>query len=131
MAAIQEGKVDRFAKQMQFDWVYRDGETAQVDMPITPECKNSRGFIHGGAILALADEAAGTCVHGDGRTYVTQSVDCKFIANVTEGTLHAHAKLVHRGRRTAISEFRITSDDGTLIAAGQGSFCCIANEMLY
>ena len=56
---------------------------------------------------------------------------CKFISNVTEGTLHAEAKLLHRGRRTAVSEFRITADDGTLIATGQGIFFCIADTMLY
>ena len=131
MASIQPDKIDRFYQSQHYVTVYRDETTARIDMPIYPEHKNSRGFLHGGAILGLADEAAGNCVHGDGRTYVTQSLDCKFISNVTEGTLHAEAKLLHRGRRTAVSEFRITSDDGTLIAAGQGIFFCIANEMLY
>ena len=131
MAAITPDKVDRFYQSQHYQTFERTPEYTRVEMPICPEHKNSRGFIHGGAILALADETAGTCVHTDGRTYVTQSMDCKFIANVTEGTLHAEAKLLHRGRRTAISEFRITADDGTLIAAGQGIFFCVADTMLY
>ena len=131
MAAITPEKIDRFYRSKHYETLERTPECTRVDMPIHPEHKNSRGFLHGGAVLGLADETAGTCVHTDGRTYVTQSLDCKFIANVTEGTLHGEAKLVHRGRRTAISEFRITSDDGTLIAAGQAIFFCIENEMLY
>ena len=131
MAAITPENIDRFYCSQHYETLERTPECTRVDMPIHPEHKNSRGFLHGGAVLGLADETAGTCVHTDGRTYVTQSLDCKFIANVTEGTLHGEAKLVHRGRRTAISEFRITSDDGTLIAAGQAIFFCIANEMLY
>lgn len=131
MAAIDPERIDRFYRSQHYETLEHTAECTRVDMPIHPEHKNSRGFLHGGAILGLADETAGTCVHTDGRTYVTQSLDCKFIANVQEGTLHAQAKLVHRGRRTAISEFRITSDDNTLIAAGQAIFFCIANEMQY
>ena len=131
MAATQPDKVDRFFNSQHYEIISREEKNVRVDMPIHPEHKNSRGFLHGGAILGLADETAGNCVHGDGRTYVTQSLDCKFISNVTEGTLHAEAHLLHRGRRTAVSEFRITSDDGTLIATGQGIFFCIADTMLY
>ena len=131
MASIQPEKIDRFYQSQHYETVEWSAERTRVDMPICDEHKNSRGFLHGGAILGLADETAGTCVHTDGRSYVTQSLDCKFIANVQEGTLHAEARLVHRGRRTAISEFRIIADDGTLIAAGQGIFFCVADEMLY
>ena len=108
-----------------------DETSARIDMPIHPEHKNSRGYIHGGAILGLADEATGTCIHGDGRSYVTQSLDCKFLANVTEGTLHCVATLVRRGKATGLADFRVTADDGTLIAAGQAIFFCISNDMLY
>ena len=131
MAAIQPDKVDRFYQSQHYVTVFRDETTARVDMPIHEEHKNSRGFIHGGAILGLADETAGTCIHGDGRTYVTQALDCKFLGNVKEGTLHAEAHLIKRGRATGLVEFVIKADDGTLIAAGQGIFYCISNEMLY
>lgn len=131
MASRQEGRIDRFYRSQHYETIYRDETSARIDMPIGPDHKNSRGFIHGGAILALADEAAGNCVHGDGRTYVTQELDCKFFANATEGTLHAEAKLLHRGRSTGAAEFRITRDDGKLVAAGQAIFFCISDEMLY
>ena len=130
MASIQPDKIDRFFQSQHYKVIYRDETTTRIEMPIHPEHKNSRGFIHGGAIAALADETAGNCVHGDGRTYVTQSLDCKFISNVTEGTLYAEAKLIHRGRRTAVAEYRITSDDGTLGPAGHVIFFCIADTML-
>lgn len=131
MASLQEGRIDRFYCSQHYQTLERSEERTVVEMPICPEHKNSRGFIHGGAILALADEAAGTCVHTDGRTYVTQSLDCKFLSNVTEGTLHARAWLVRRGRATALAEYQITADDGALIAAGQAIYFCVADEMQY
>ena len=131
MAAIESRKRDGFYLAQHYQTLQWSEEDTRVDMPIGPEHRNSRGFVHGGAILGLADETSGTCVHTDGRTYVTQSLDCKFIANVTEGTLHGQAKLIHRGRRTAIAEFRITADDGTLIASGQSILFCVSEQMLY
>ena len=131
MASIQEGRIDRFYRSQHYRTLERTAEHTVVEMPICPEHKNSRGYIHGGAILALADEASGTCMHTDGRTYVTQTLDCKFLGNVLEGTLRAEAKLIRRGRTTGLAEFRITADDGTLVAAGQAVFYCVADEMLY
>ena len=131
MGAINQGNTDLFFQSQHYERIYKDETTARIDMPIHPEHKNSRGFIHGGAILGLADEVAGSCMHADGRSYVTQHLDCNFLNNVKEGTLHAEAKLVKRGRSTGLSEFRITADDGTLVAAGQAIFFCIADKMLY
>jgi uncharacterized protein (TIGR00369 family) len=131
MAAIDPEKRDGFYESQHYETIRWTEADTLVEMPIGPEHKNSRGFIHGGAILALADETAGTCVHTDGRTYVTQALDCKFLANVKEGTLHARAWLIRRGRTTALSEFLITSDDGTAIASGQAIYYCVSPEMLY
>ena len=131
MASIAPEKIDRFYRSQHFETLEVSAEHSRVDMPIHPEHKNSRGYLHGGAILGLADEATGTSVHTDGRTYVTQTLDCKFLDNVTEGTLHAVAKGIRRGRRTAVAEFTVTADDGRLIAVGQAVYFCVSAVMEY
>ena len=67
-------------------------ETAEPDravyrLEIRPESRNPYGMVHGGALYTLADDAAGTAAHGDGRHYVTQHGDLHFLDNRAHGTV--------------------------------------------
>jgi uncharacterized protein (TIGR00369 family) len=99
---------------------------AVVDMTPTSEMANSAGFVHGGMISALADSAMGrslrTIKPGVARS---MSFDLKlsFINAAKVGeTLRATGRVVHAGRRTAVTECRVEGPGGRLVATASGTF---------
>lgn len=100
--------------------------SATVEMTPTEDMANHSGFVHGGMITALADSAMGrslrTLVPGVVRA---MSFDLKlsFISAAKVGeTLRAKGHVVHAGRRTAVTECRVETARGRLVAAASGTF---------
>lgn len=94
-------------------------------LEIRPESRNPYGMVHGGALYTLADDAAGTAAHTDGRHYVTQSGQLHFLNNRPSGVIRATGTVRHRGRSTVLAVVDITAEDGTLLATGEFSFFCV------
>ena len=99
---------------------------AVVDMTPSEEMANSLGFVHGGMISALADSAMGRALRtikpGVARS---MSFDLKlsFIKAAKVGeTLRATGRVVHAGRRTAVTECRVEGPGGRLVATASGTF---------
>jgi uncharacterized protein (TIGR00369 family) len=100
--------------------------TATVQMTPTDDMANHSGFVHGGMISALADSAMGrslrTLKPGVARA---MSFDLKlsFISAAKVGeTLRATGRVVHAGRRTAVTECRVEGPGGRLVATASGTF---------
>jgi acyl-CoA thioesterase len=87
-------------------------------------------MVHGGAIYAMADNAAGFVVHTDGRHNVTQTSALHFLRNQSEGTVTATARVRHRGNTTALVAVDITGDNGKLIATGEFTFFCVDKTVI-
>ena len=51
-------------------------DEAVFSLNVREESKNSFGMVHGGAIYAMADNAAGFVVHTDGRHHETRPARC-------------------------------------------------------
>ena len=100
-------------------------DRALLSLAIRPESLNVHGQIHGGAIYAMADNAAGCATSTDGRSYVTQASDMHFLRNQTEGIVKAEACVRHRGRTTVLVEVSVTGEGGKLLASGTFTFFCI------
>ena len=94
-------------------------------LDIRPESKNPRGYVHGGALCAMADTAAGVAVHSDGRTYVTQADTMHYLSNRMEGTIYAEGTVIHRGRTICIARADITDETGKLLCTGDFTFFCV------
>jgi uncharacterized protein (TIGR00369 family) len=95
-------------------------------MTPTDDMANHSGFVHGGMITALADSAMGrslrTLQPGVARA---MSFDLKlsFISAAKVGeTLRATGRVVHAGRRTAVTECRVEGPGGRLVATASGTF---------
>jgi len=78
---------------------------------------NPIGVVHGGYAATLLDSALGCAVHttlAAGVAYTTLSLETKFVRPVTRDIerVRAVAEVVHRGRRQATAEGRLT-DAGT------------------
>jgi uncharacterized protein (TIGR00369 family) len=100
--------------------------TATIEMVAQEQMANHSGFLHGGLISTLADTAMGRSVRTikpEVRRAASFDLKLSFIASARIGeTLRATAKVVHAGRRTCVTECRVESDRGRLIATASGTF---------
>jgi uncharacterized protein (TIGR00369 family) len=99
---------------------------AVIEMRAAPEMANSIGVVHGGMISTLADSAMGRSLRTIKPAVVRQvSFDLKlnFISAARIGeTLRATGRVVHAGRRTAVTECRVEGSGERLIATASGTF---------
>jgi 1,4-dihydroxy-2-naphthoyl-CoA hydrolase len=87
--------------------------TAQV--AVRDERRRPAGWVHGGVYAAIAEAIAsiGTAlaVLEQGDMAMGLSNNTSFLRPVTEGTIHATATRVHRGRTTWVWDVRFTDDE--------------------
>jgi 1,4-dihydroxy-2-naphthoyl-CoA hydrolase len=85
-----------------------------------PERCTAGGLLHGGALMALADNLGGTAAVANlapGQITATIESKTNFFAAVPKGDIaRAVCMPLHRGRTTIVLETRITRGDGKLAA---------------
>ena len=91
-----------------------------AEMLVRDELNNRFGALHGGAVMALADNLGGTATIANlpkgGRTATIES-KTNFFAGIPVGdTARAECTPLHRGRTTMVWQTRITRNDGRLCA---------------
>ena len=95
---------------------------AKIEMKLIPEHVNFNGFIFGGIIMSLADEAFAYGTNSVITPNVATQFNMHFIAGAKVGdTLTAECKVVKSGRRVCISEMVVTDQEGKLIAKATGT----------
>jgi uncharacterized protein (TIGR00369 family) len=87
---------------------------------------NPIGVVHGGYAATVLDSAIGCAVHTTlpaGTAYTTLTLEAKFVRPITRdtGPVLCSATVIHRGRRQATAEARLTDGDGHLLAHGTGT----------
>ena len=98
--------------------VTRDRVVAEV--VVREELTNRNGGLHGGAVMAIADNLGGTATfvnmpEGAGTTTIESKTN--FFAAVPLGdTVRAECTPLHRGRTTMVWQTKITRNDGRLCA---------------
>jgi uncharacterized protein (TIGR00369 family) len=84
------------------------------------ELNNRFGLLHGGAIMALADNLGGTAATANlkaGQSTTTIESKTNFFAAIPIGdTAYAECTALHRGRTTMVWQTRVTRGDGRLCA---------------
>ena len=108
------------AALMGFDRLYglelvalgEDEVSARV--PVREELKQPAGLVHGGVYAAVAESLASLAtalgVLGEGSTAMGLSNSTSFLRPITEGTVHARATRIHRGRTTWVWDVRFSDD---------------------
>jgi 1,4-dihydroxy-2-naphthoyl-CoA hydrolase len=103
---------------MKVTHVSRDRVTAEL--LVRAELGNRFGILHGGAIMALADNLGGTATIAnlpEDATTTTIESKTNFFGGIKVGdTAHAECTPLHRGRSTMVWQTRITRGDGKLAA---------------
>ena len=95
-------------------------ERITAELPVREELNNRFDIMHGGAIMALADNLGGTATTAnlkEGQSTTTIESKTNFFAAVPLGdTARAECTPLHRGRTTMVWQTRITRGDGRLCA---------------
>ncbi|MFQ5996159.1 MAG: PaaI family thioesterase [Dehalococcoidales bacterium] len=95
---------------------------AKVTIKLTPEHENFNGFVFGGIIMAVADQAFAYAVNSMSRPNIASQFNIHFIAAAKAGDeLIAEGRVVKSGRRVSIAEMTVTNQEGKLIARATGT----------
>ena len=88
-------------------------------MPVDDRTRQPRGYLHGGASLALAESlgsyASALCVDLDSKVMFGQEINANHLRPVTEGLVTGTARPYHLGRTSHVWEIRINSEQGRLV----------------
>ena len=88
-----------------------------MSMPITPKVHQTKGFIHGGANVVLAETAASVgasrLIAEDEITFGME-INANHLRTVRNGLIYATATMRHKGKSTQVWEIDITDEDDNL-----------------
>jgi len=97
---------------------------ARFTLEIRPDFHNSQGFLQGGVIAALADEAVAYALFSlvpEGEMISTVEMKVNFLAPAQTGVIEAQAHIRKRGRTLSLGEVEVTQDT-RLVAKGMCTY---------
>ncbi|GLZ48126.1 hypothetical protein Acsp06_43110 [Actinomycetospora sp. NBRC 106375] len=96
----------------------RPGRDARLTAPPGPALANTAGHGHGGVLAALADVVAAAAVADDARPLRTAGLRVAYLRPaVLDGPMCLDARVVHRGRTSALTRVDVVGGDGRQCAA--------------
>lgn len=97
---------------------------AQVSIAVRPEFYHAARAVHGSVYFKALDDASFFAVNSvvDDVLVLTASFNIYLMRPISDGTLTAEGRLVHRSRRIYLAEAQLLDADGKQIAWGSGSF---------
>ncbi|HEY7230107.1 MAG TPA: PaaI family thioesterase [Pseudolabrys sp.] len=109
-----------FAEFIGMKITHVSAERVTAELVAREELNNRFGIMHGGALMALADNLGGTATTANlkpGQSTATIESKTNFFAAVPIGDIaKAECTPLHRGRTTMVWQTRITRSDGKLCA---------------
>lgn len=95
---------------------------ARVSMKLRPEHLTFNGYVFGGIVASLADQAFACATNSMGRTSIASQFNIHFVAGASpQDELVAEGKVVKKGRRVDLCEMTVTNQEGKLIATATGT----------
>jgi acyl-CoA thioesterase len=102
---------------------------AKTSMKIGEQHLNFNGYIFGGIIAAVADQAFAYATNSLVNQSIASQFNIHFINGASVGDeLFAECRVVKSGRRVGISEMTVTNQDGKLIAKATGTTIPVVRE---
>jgi uncharacterized protein (TIGR00369 family) len=121
-----------FSVLLQAELVSYTAGVAELKIPITEQIKQQHGFVHGGVVSYLADNAltyAGACAMGG--AVVTAEFKINYIRPAIGTSLVARASALHAGKTQAVCRcdvFAISAEGELLCAAAQGTIARLSRS---
>jgi uncharacterized protein (TIGR00369 family) len=92
---------------------YSDTEV-HAQLLVRDDVKQPMGLVHGGVYASMAESITSMATHlavfENGEAAMGLSNNTSFLRPITEGTVHAHATRIHRGRTTWVWDVRFSDD---------------------
>lgn len=89
-------------------------EQVRARVAVREEIKQPAGLVHGGVYASIAESmaslATAMAVLEQGDVAMGLSNSTSFLRPITAGTVHAHARRIHRGRTTWVWDVTFTDD---------------------
>jgi len=101
-----------------------DNGYSQCVLKVKKKLLNPGGIVHGGALYTLADSGMGVALYsfvGEDEVFMTIETSVFYFKAVSSGTLTCESKVVHRGKRIAVTEAEIKNGE-QLVAKAVGTF---------
>lgn len=109
-----------FARTLGFRLVRHSREEVVAELDVVPELGNRNGVLHGGAIMAFADNLGGTAASlnlPEGAATTTVESKSNFLRPVPIGTtVRGTCVPLHRGRTTSVWQTSVHDAEGRLAA---------------
>ncbi|HEY5532092.1 MAG TPA: PaaI family thioesterase [Candidatus Anoxymicrobiaceae bacterium] len=97
---------------------------SRVEMQADKTLHSLYGMLHGGAVATIMDSSCGIALGSllePGEICVTIDLRINYVSNLREGTLIGEGRVIHRGKKTGVTEAEIRDSSGNLIAAGMAT----------
>lgn len=95
---------------------------AESQVTINPRHINPIGTVHGGVLVTMMDQSAGTASATLSPAGGTVDCDVHFLAAAKGGTLTCRAEILRAGGRITVVRAQVRDEAGTLIADGTYTF---------
>jgi 1,4-dihydroxy-2-naphthoyl-CoA hydrolase len=97
-----------------------DDTRVRAQVAVRDELKQPMGLVHGGVLASIAESitsmATFYAVWPEGCSAQGLSNHASFLRPIREGTIHAQARRLHRGRTTWVWDVEVSDDAGRLCA---------------
>jgi acyl-CoA thioesterase len=97
---------------------------SQCVLEVRKKSLNAAGIVHGGAIYTLADSGMGAALYSlvnEGELFLTVEISISYFKAVSSGTLICESRVIHKGKRIAVTEAEI-KNRGQMVAKAMGTF---------
>ena len=126
-------RANPFFCMMGIDVVSMEPGKAELKMQVRPDMHNGVGWLQGGMLAAIADEAMALALYpmlAETEGIATISESTSFIKGVREGVIHAEGRVIKKGRRVAFTESEVFIQDPekTILSRTSAAFAVTINK---
>lgn len=116
----------KFEKYLKMRIVKVEDGYARVYMPYCEEFTNPHGFLHGGAIVSLADTAMAVAIFSGypRSSFYTVKLEVKFKSPAQSGVF-AEAKIIQKRKKFVFGKVKVKDNQDKLLAEVQATFYLI------
>jgi uncharacterized protein (TIGR00369 family) len=106
---------------------------AELKMTVRPDMHNGVGWLQGGMLAAIADEAMALALYpmlAETEGIATISESTSFIKGVRSGEIYAEGRVIRKGRRVAFteSEVYVLEPEKTILSRTSAAFAVTINK---